>query len=208
MSLGLVSYSAYLWHQPLFAFSRHRSLTEPGELRFAMLFVVTFILAYLSWRYIEKPFRIKGKFSRNVVIVFGATGSIALIAIGLAGHVTGGFNGFPFKNQLTQEAIGENWKVNYGLSETCEESFTLSSECRTDDEPEILIWGDSYAMHLVQGIMASNPDAKVIQFTKTACGPFFDVAPVTPWRTVSWAESCLEFTKEVSKWIHENATVK
>jgi hypothetical protein len=63
-------------------------------------------------------------------------------------------------------------------------------------------------MHLVQGIMSSNPDAKIIQMTKSDCGPFFDVAPVDRRLTASWAEGCLEFTGKVREWLQSNNTVK
>ena len=209
VGIGLISYSAYLWHQPLFAFSRHRSLTEPSEQLFIALSLLTFLLAYLSWRFVEKPFRTKGIFSDNTIIKFGIIGSILFLSIGLAGHVTNGFDGYTFKNKLTQEVIEAKWKVNYGLSKKCGRSFQLSPDCRTSEEPEILIWGDSYAMHLVQGILASNPDAKIIQITKSVCGPVFDIAPVVPPKyPIKWAEGCLEFTEKVRKWIKNNNTLK
>jgi peptidoglycan/LPS O-acetylase OafA/YrhL len=209
VGIGLISYSAYLWHQPLFVFARHRSLTEPSELLFAVLVLLSFPLAYLSWRFVERPFRIKGEVSRKAIFAFAVTGSVAFIAIGLAGYMTDGFVGRSTKSGLTLQSIEDKWKVNYGLSEKCEDSFTLSPYCRTSDGPEILVWGDSFAMHLVQGIMASNPSAKIIQMTKSVCGPFFDVAPVIAARyPVSWARRCLEFTGKVREWLRANNTVK
>ena len=208
VAIGLISYSAYLWHQPLFAFARHRSLTEPSALLFISLSLLTFLLAYLSWQYIEKPFRIKGKLSGKTVATFAATGSALFIAIGIAGHITNGFNGFPLKNKLTQEAIEDKWKINYGLSNKCDELNTLSPECRTSEAPEILIWGDSYAMHLVDGILASNPNAKIIQMTKSYCGPFFNIAPVNQQYSRKWAESCLAFTYGVRTWLSNNDSIK
>ncbi len=59
VGIGLISYSAYLWHQPLFAFARHRSPTELGAASFALLTAGAIGLAYLSWRFVEKPFRQK-----------------------------------------------------------------------------------------------------------------------------------------------------
>lgn len=209
VGIGLISYSAYLWHQPLFAFARHGSLTKPSELLFLVLAVLSFPLAYLSWRYVERPFRKKDGVSRKAIFAFAVSGSIAFIAIGLAGHMTDGFGGRSTKSELTLQSIEEKLKVNQGLSGTCDSSFTLSPDCRTSDEPEILIWGDSFAMHLAQGIKASNPAAKIIQMTKSACGPFFDAAPVTmPDHPVSWAENCLEFTGKVHEWLKANNTVK
>jgi peptidoglycan/LPS O-acetylase OafA/YrhL len=209
VGIGLISYSAYLWHQPLLAFSRHASLTEPSQLILATMATLSFPLAYLSWRFIEKPFRKKGKFSRKEIFTYSAVGSVAFIVTGLAGVITDGFDGRSTQSQLTLNSIEQKWKVNHGLSETCEGQFTLSPDCRTSDEPEILIWGDSFAMHLVQGITASNPNVKVIQMTKSVCGPFFDAAPVNePKYSVSWAKTCLEFTGKVREWLKDNTSVK
>ena len=57
VALGLVSYSAYLWHQPLFAFARIRMATEPPATLMAGLTFATFGLAWASWRWVETPFR-------------------------------------------------------------------------------------------------------------------------------------------------------
>ena len=209
VTIGLISYSAYLWHQPLLTFARHESITEPSELTYAVLAILSIPLAYLSWRYVEKPFRTKGTFSRKQIFLYSIIGSVVFIVVGLAGHFTDGFNSRNTNSVFSAQAIAHKLKINHGLSETCEGEFTLSRDCRTDDKPEILIWGDSYAMHLVQGIMASKPDAKIIQMTKSVCGPFFDVAPVIePKYPVSWAKGCLEFTAKVRTWLKGNKTVK
>jgi len=207
--IGMISYSAYLWHQPLFAFARQRSLVEPGEPVFLVLSILAFPLAYLSWKFIEKPFRTKGLFSRKAIFTYALAGALAFISLGMAGHFTDGFSNRLAKNGTTLRSIESKLKAAYGLSRSCVGSFTLSPHCRTSDEPEILIWGDSIAMHLVQGILASNPDARVIQMNKYVCGPFFDVAPIDmPKYPVSWARGCLDYTEKVRTWLHANTSVK
>jgi peptidoglycan/LPS O-acetylase OafA/YrhL len=206
--VGLISYSAYLWHQPLFAFAKHYSLTEPSELVFSVLVLGTLLLAYISWRYVEKPFRNKKLVSSKNILSFWIVGSTFFIGFGLAGHITDGFNGFPLKSKLTQHLIHQQLKANTGLNDTCDGSNKRLPVCRTSKQPEILIWGDSFAMHLVDGILSSKPDAKIIQMTKSACGPFFNVAALTLKYNLSWAGDCLKFNNEVKKWLKENDTVK
>ena len=67
IGIGLISYSAYLWHQPLFAFARIRSIEHPSVLLMSALSLISFVLAYFSWRYIEKPFRDKNMLSRTQI---------------------------------------------------------------------------------------------------------------------------------------------
>ena len=207
--IGLISYSAYLWHQPLLAYSRQLSFTDLSKFTLILVALFSIIIAYLGWRFVEKPFRNKDVFTRKAIFIYSLIGSMLFITIGLIGHLTEGFNGRSTNSQLSNSLIEKKLKVNYGLSETCEDNFTLSSDCRTDDKPEILIWGDSFAMHLVQGIMASKPDAKIIQMTKSVCGPFFDVAPIIePKFPISWGKGCLEFTEKVREYLKNNTTVK
>jgi len=88
---GLISYSLYLWHQPLFAFLRMKSIGEPSTYSFTVAILSTFILAFLTWKYIENPFRDKAKFTRALIFQ-GSVASIAILfSIGLAGHFYKGF---------------------------------------------------------------------------------------------------------------------
>jgi len=67
VGVGLISYSAYLCHQPLFAFARHLSVDEPTQSVFLALIVFTFFAAWFSWRFIEAPFRDRDYFSQGVI---------------------------------------------------------------------------------------------------------------------------------------------
>lgn len=57
VAVGLVSYSAYLWHQPLLAFVRIASNDPPSQVVLLAVVFGTLALAALTWRYIELPFR-------------------------------------------------------------------------------------------------------------------------------------------------------
>lgn len=209
VGIGLISYSVYLWHQPLLAFSRHAALSQPSVLMLSGIAALSIPLAYLSWRFIEKPFRTKGMFTRKAIFTYAIIGSAIFIAVGAIGIKTNGFENRSTTSDISFDSIHNKWRVNDGLSKACTEEFTLTAECRTSNKPEIMVWGDSYAMHLVPGIIASNPDAKVIQMTKYLCGPFFDVAPIIkPDYPLSWAEGCLDYTNKLHNWLKENDTIK
>ncbi|MCC2636693.1 MAG: acyltransferase family protein [Moraxellaceae bacterium] len=207
VGVGLVSYSAYLWHQPLFAFARHRSLHEPGWALVTALVMATFVLAWLSWRYVERPFRHKGGFSRQQIFGLAVTGSAVLVAAGLFGHLTNGY----LLRQDTRANLAQiesRMRVNHGLSQACEGHFTLAAACRTDAQPELLLWGDSYAMHLAQGLLASRPGLKMMQITVSVCGPVLDVAPVDQRYTTAWARQCIASNDKVIDYLRRTPTLK
>jgi len=91
VGVGLISYSAYLWHQPLFAFERHRSFAEPSELSLLGLAFLAIPLAYLTWRFVERPFRNKSKINKKAIFILSVVGSFMFIAIGAYGHKSDGF---------------------------------------------------------------------------------------------------------------------
>ena len=70
VGIGLISYSLYLWHYPIFAFSRLNYFFEDNILFYI---VITFMLAITSFYYIEKPARnknIKFKIILTSIVIF------------------------------------------------------------------------------------------------------------------------------------------
>ena len=74
VGVGLISYSAYLWHQPILAFARLRLFGELSDLLLILLCLASLIMAYISWRWVEKPFRDKNRISRKAIFRFSLCG--------------------------------------------------------------------------------------------------------------------------------------
>lgn len=121
VGIGLISYSAYLWHQPIFAFARIRSIFEPSPPLMAALVFLSLVLAYVTWICVEKPFRGSKPLclskQKNLLIAVALFGSLftTLGAIGIA------FEGFP--NRLPQKVL---------LYESAKNDFS-TNDCHLDD---------------------------------------------------------------------------
>jgi len=79
VKIGLISYSLYLWHFPLFAFYRLQ-YGEPSLVAKLALCGVSLVLAELSYRWVEKPFRNNSRISNTVFITLIITGFLAIVA--------------------------------------------------------------------------------------------------------------------------------
>lgn len=93
VGIGLISYSAYLWHWPLFVFARHQSIPEvPSQLLLGSLAIGALLLGFISWKYIETPFRNQQKLNRQNIFAASALCMMFCIAFGVTGHYTKGFS--------------------------------------------------------------------------------------------------------------------
>lgn len=93
VGVGLISYSAYLWHHPLFAFARIHSFTTPATTTMLLLAALSLVLGALSWWLVEQPFR--NKQHRHYVknrpaLALACIGALAILAVGSLGHFTQG----------------------------------------------------------------------------------------------------------------------
>lgn len=89
VSIGLISYSLYLIHQPVFAFARHRIPEGPSMGLMLALAAACLPVAYGMWRFVEAPFRTPQPFSRRRIFQLSALGCGLFIAVGgmgVAGH--------------------------------------------------------------------------------------------------------------------------
>lgn len=214
VGIGLISFSAYLWHQPLLAFARVRSPVEPNPLLMIGLSFLSLILAALTWRYVEQPFRTRSHpltKTRKKIFSYSALGTVLFVGAGLYGQLQDGFSSrsTPSGKTFADLNIEERTRVNHGLNVQCDGEFTTSEHCRTGENPTVLVWGDSFAMHLMQAVRASESlgDRNIIQFTKSLCAPVFGLA-IVERKPESWAKGCIEFNNQVRDWLSNNVTVE
>jgi peptidoglycan/LPS O-acetylase OafA/YrhL len=59
VGIGLISYSLYLWHYPIFAFTRETNFFEGSIGKKLIIGIIILILSIFSYYFIEKPFRNK-----------------------------------------------------------------------------------------------------------------------------------------------------
>jgi peptidoglycan/LPS O-acetylase OafA/YrhL len=171
VGLGLISYSLYLWHQPLFAFARQRSLTEPGAALLIGLIFIAILGAYLSWRFVERPFRNKNKVSLNGILIFSIAGFAVYTTIGIAGIVTDGFIHRFHKDLHPLLTIDNNPRYS-GLHA----ARLIDKNFSNDGRSKILIIGDSYAQDLINAIFEKGYDDQLdISFHKIPgdCGNLY-----------------------------------
>ncbi len=86
VGLGLISYSAYLWHQPLLAFGKFRNFGDLNNYLAISIVIITFILAYFSWLYIEIPVRTRQVLtSRKSLFLASTLGVFIFVLVGFYG---------------------------------------------------------------------------------------------------------------------------
>ncbi|MBX3565289.1 MAG: acyltransferase [Sphingomonas sp.] len=90
VAIGLLSYSAYLWHQPLLAFSRAAVTTAIGMPAALALLLLAFVLAALTWRFVERPFRGRRAMAPHRALLLGGPAALLLAGAGLAAWRTHG----------------------------------------------------------------------------------------------------------------------
>ena len=176
VGLGLISYSAYLWHQPLFAFARIQLSQDTSYFLMFALSIVSFLLAIGSWKYIERPFRDSSKLSRNSILVASLSGIIALAQFGLWGQLSDGFENRFDKNKLAIIGMIDNRQsqTNYVV-----QSFNNYSNKKTwtnHGKEKVLIIGDSYAQDLFNALREVDLIEKLdvtLKYVPVRCGTLF-----------------------------------
>ena len=81
VATGSMSYSLYLWHVPVLAFARIYSAEPPSSALLAVLLLATVPVAFLSWRFVELPFR-SGIVGRRVVVWMSILGTSVFLCFG------------------------------------------------------------------------------------------------------------------------------
>ena len=169
--LGLFSYSAYLWHQPIFAFARYKESSELSFVTIVSLIVITLILSYISYRYIEKPFRNENKISNRSLISLLSATVLCLVCFGIFGLK--GYEG-RFDKELNSRIspAATDFDVSCNLTETFNNPFIKSCIFgKEDSKTSLVLYGDSHSHVLFSdlNIALKNSSIKGIYIENSAC---------------------------------------
>jgi peptidoglycan/LPS O-acetylase OafA/YrhL len=208
VGIGLISYSTYLWHQPLFSFFRIASLHSPTPIQFLPLIALALALAYLSWRFIENPVRDRKRFSRRWIFVSSAAVSVVLLTVCfVAGRTSVNEGRVSPVSGIKFTDVTERITVNKGLDDSCDKFVADAATCATGENPEVLLWGDSYAMHLAQGLAASSTKFAFTQQTLSACAPVLGWAHQNESYGLDQGRECIAENERVFSWLKTHGSI-
>lgn len=174
--IGLVSYSLYLWHWPLLAFAAYASKDPvPIKVRVGLL-ALSFVLAVISWQWVEKPFRQRRIFRRRPEILgFGGGVLTLLLLFGLWVNSYGGFASRPPARVMTYATTGPRsvdpkWA---GLEKRWQNQLIRFDATQTNRAAEVVIWGDSHAtaMAPVLDLLSQEKGWRAMEATENGTPP-------------------------------------
>jgi peptidoglycan/LPS O-acetylase OafA/YrhL len=181
---GQISYSLYLWHWPLFTFARFSKnslVLDVGDK--IVLFALTVAISYLSWRFVEQPFRLKSLApTRGAAFRIAGLASAVLLASSFGGIVLSrtpsdadraalqleSYNSYPFQPLYR---FGSCFAPANGVFGDACLGFAA-------DKTNVLLWGDSLAAHYFDGLrkVTDSHAVNILQATQAACMPTLNAA--------------------------------
>lgn len=152
---GLISYSLYLWHQPVFAFLRAYSAEQPKSFDFLVISPLILLLSVLTWKFIEIPFRNRSIIGRKFIFTFSISLSALFVAVGL--YLNKNY-GMPLRFFDANISIKDMDKRIYN-----ENIFSYKKDGFSNNNlPHILVVGNSYARDFIN-ITIENFDVSRVE---------------------------------------------
>jgi peptidoglycan/LPS O-acetylase OafA/YrhL len=204
---GLISYSFYLWHWPVFVFGRYFFPNGSPLIIQLLQIAIAWSCAYLSWRYIETPFRKKNIFAqrKGLFTFFGATTAVTFLGGGLMIYGNG------FSQRMPPAAIA--------LEHAAADSNPRRPTCHGDDDknikpdnyctygaevaPTLAVWGDSHGVEIspALGALVKNLGLSLKAFTYSQCPPALEF-------TTTGRRGCVSHNNQVLAYLAAHPEIK
>jgi len=180
VAIGLISYSLYLVHWPIIVFTRYALLRDLQGWEIAGAVSASFVLAYLSYRFVETPFRKPRRPITRRRLFAGTAAVLAGIgALGLVGVWSHGAHflhpGFTASAQAETAGGPDLWLTDRCFLEDQDAAAWAGDQCvRTHGASgNALLWGDSFAAQYIPGLIANQDKLtrNIVEYTFAGCPP-------------------------------------
>lgn len=176
--VGLMSYSLYLWHWPILVFMRQLGYGSRKEAFVGIM--ICFVIAWLSWRFVEQPFRKPKTVWKPSAVVTG--GVVAMVLTTLLAISSVPLNAFllPMTDRARTIAQFDTTSARTEMREgicflTNQNDYSLfrTDVCLALDSKRVnvLLMGDSHAAQYYEALRQTNPEINIIQATSSGCLP-------------------------------------
>jgi hypothetical protein len=180
--IGLISYSLYLWHWPITVFQKNYSFLLSGSTERITKLVIaatSTVMAALSWKFIEQPFRTgKRRPSNRRLMWMALTGTSLVVTLG---GITWAADGFPSRYSQRELKIAsyldydahDDFRVGSCFLTGKREADHFAPECLavSSSKKNYLLLGDSHAAELWPGLSSTFKDIHFLQATAADCFP-------------------------------------
>jgi len=172
LHIGLLSYSLYLWHQPIFAFFH---IKMEGSFDYVMAIIaisLSYGLTLLSYQFIETPFRNKTEYPKIVIFKYTGISILLFGGLGLVGHFYNGFSErFNTEIEINSIAISP---YRYECHTKGENYMSPSKACLLGEgKPRWAVLGDSHGVEISYALSKAllSSEESTIQYTFSECPP-------------------------------------
>ncbi|MEO6680091.1 MAG: acyltransferase family protein [Pseudomonas sp.] len=183
VGVGLISYSFYLWHWPVYVYANAISIDGIQPLEAAGWIALSIGLAWLSWRFIELPFREKRLLAGRRSVLAGGLVTMAVLAV--TGTAVRSADGIPQRitGKALEYAQARDWKAGQKKCMLVTSDKDLDKACLVGGKSDVpatkMFWGDSHSAALLPAIEhnAQRDGRPVWLYSMSACPPVLGDEP-------------------------------
>ena len=211
--LGLISYSLYLWHWPIFAFL-HYWLGQELKLWIRLVAITaSLIFAYGSWRFIETPFRrgISPVGTQKTVLSAIAASAFLVCFSVWVNHSNGLPERLPCEAQKILETFEEHQYSAWNVHLIEGGKLPIVGAERNGSEPvDFIVWGDSHAEALGDMFNSLGKEFGLsgVIAVRHATVPLLGVGQFPNAKSIAWNDAVLQYIRDnkvsnvilVAKW--------
>ncbi|RAP37559.1 hypothetical protein B1207_05145 [Legionella quinlivanii] len=188
---GLISFPLYLWHWPLLSFARILSVEYPTGIVRISIVLISIILSYLTYKFIEKPIRLGKHFQRLKIVLL----LLLMPLCGLVAYNTYLENGYEFREVVNRvNSFYSPYAQQYENSLAKKYQNYLGEDISASKKPVVLIIGDSYTVNWASALSRhiDLDHFDVVSISYLGCDIRIDSQKITALSTANQFQSICE----------------